>query len=86
MWCSQNPPLRSLTISAKGHSLSGRKRELGADYGRGFAGARVRAMELITILNRGHHFRVFVYQQAHFSADKKSIAVAVRPRKALQRV
>jgi hypothetical protein len=31
------------------------------------------AMELITILNRCHRFRGFVYQQAHFSADKKSI-------------
>jgi hypothetical protein len=30
-------------------------------------------MELITILNRCHRFRGFVYQQAHFSADKKSI-------------
>ena len=43
--------------------------------------ASVRAMELITILNRCHRFRRFVYQQAHFSADKKSIEVAVRPRK-----
>src|SRR3989449_11376319 len=34
-------------------------------------------MELITILNRCHRF----YQQAHFSADKKCIEVAVRPRK-----
>jgi transposase len=38
-------------------------------------------MELITILNRRHRFRGFVYQYAHFSADKKSIEVAVRPRK-----
>jgi transposase len=37
-------------------------------------------MELITILNRCHHFRGFVYQHARFSADKKSIEVAVRPR------
>jgi len=37
-------------------------------------------MELITILNRCHRFRSFVYQHAHFSADKKSIEVAVRPR------
>jgi transposase len=43
--------------------------------------APVRAMELITILNRCHRLRGFVYQQAHFSADKKSIEVAVRPRK-----
>jgi transposase len=41
---------------------------------------RFRAMELITILNRCHRFRGFVYQHAHFSADKKSIEVAVRPR------
>jgi hypothetical protein len=38
-------------------------------------------MELITILNRCHRFGSFVYQHAHFSADKKSIEVAVRPRK-----
>ena len=38
-------------------------------------------MELITILNRCHRFRGFVYQQAHFSFDKKCIEVAVRPRK-----
>jgi transposase len=38
-------------------------------------------MELITILNRCYRFRGFVYQQAHFSADKKSIEVTVRPRK-----
>jgi hypothetical protein len=42
---------------------------------------RFRPMELITILNRCHRFRGFVCQQAHFSADKKSIEVAVRPRK-----
>jgi nitrate/TMAO reductase-like tetraheme cytochrome c subunit len=38
-------------------------------------------MELIAILNRCHRFRGFVYQHAYFSADKKSIEVAVRPRK-----
>ena len=38
-------------------------------------------MELITILNRCHRFRGFVYQHAQFSADKKSIEVAVGPRK-----
>ena len=38
-------------------------------------------MELITILNRCHRFRGFVYQHAHFSADKKCIEVAVRLRK-----
>src|SRR5438094_3608338 len=38
-------------------------------------------MKLITILNRCHRFRGFVYQHAHFSADNKSIEVAVRARK-----
>jgi len=42
-------------------------------------------MELITILNRCHRFRGFVHQHAHFSADKKSIEVAVRPRKGFDR-
>jgi len=28
-------------------------------------------MELITILNRCHRFRGFVYERAHFSADNK---------------
>jgi transposase len=37
-------------------------------------------MELITILNHCYHFRGFVYQQARFSPDKKTIEVAVRPR------
>ncbi len=35
-------------------------------------------MELITILNRCHRFTGFVYQHAHFGAEKKSIEVAVR--------
>src|ERR1043166_2134616 len=38
-------------------------------------------MELITILNRCHRFQGFVYQEARFTPDKKSIEVAVRPRK-----
>jgi len=38
-------------------------------------------MELITILNRCHRFQRFVYQHDRFSSDKKSIEVAVRPRK-----
>jgi transposase len=36
---------------------------------------------MITILNRCHRFRGFVYQHARFGTDKKSIEVAVRPRK-----
>ena len=38
-------------------------------------------MGLITVLNRCHRFRGFVYQHAHFSTDKKSIEVVVRPRR-----
>jgi transposase len=38
-------------------------------------------MEPMTILNRCHHFPGFVYQQARFSSDHKSIEIAVRPRK-----
>jgi transposase len=46
-----------------------------------FSAAAFRAMELITILNRCHRFRGFVYRQARFSSDGKSIEVVVRPRK-----
>jgi transposase len=38
-------------------------------------------MELLTILNRCHHFRGFVYHRARFSPDHKSIEVSVRPRR-----
>jgi transposase len=38
-------------------------------------------LQLITILNRCHRFPGFVYHQAHFSSDHKSIEIAVRPRK-----
>ena len=38
-------------------------------------------LQLITILNRCHRFPGFVYQQARFSFDHKSIDIAVRPRK-----
>src|ERR1039457_1571736 len=37
-------------------------------------------MELITILNRCHRFRGFVYERACFSPDRKTIEVDVRPR------
>src|SRR5580704_17033458 len=37
-------------------------------------------MELITILNRCHHFRGFICHNAHFSPDHKSIEISVRPR------
>ena len=50
-------------------------------YGKGSPPLASSAMELITILNRCHPFHGFVYQHAHFSADKESIEVAVRPRK-----
>ena len=38
-------------------------------------------LQVITILNRCHHFRGFVYQYARFASDHKSIEIAVRPRK-----
>src|ERR1022692_3356220 len=37
-------------------------------------------LQLITILNRCHHFRGFVYQPC-FASDHKSIEITVRPRK-----
>src|SRR5688500_5455640 len=46
-----------------------------------FAFARFSAMELITILNRCHHYRGFVYHHDRFSPDRKSIEISVRPRK-----
>ena len=38
-------------------------------------------LQLITILNRCHRFPGFVYHQARFSSDHKSIEIAVRARK-----
>ena len=38
-------------------------------------------LQLVTILNRCHRFPGFVYRQACFSADRRSIEIAVRPRK-----
>ena len=38
-------------------------------------------LQLITILNRCHRFPGFVYQQARFSSDHRSIEIDVRPRK-----
>ena len=38
-------------------------------------------LQLITILNRCHRFPGFVYRNARFSPDHKSIEIAVRPRK-----
>src|SRR3981081_1074878 len=38
-------------------------------------------LQLITILNRCHRFPGFVYQKARFSSDRKSIEIAMRPRK-----
>jgi hypothetical protein len=38
-------------------------------------------LQLTTILNRCYHFSGFVYQQARFSSNHKSIEIAVRPRK-----
>jgi transposase len=37
--------------------------------------------QLITILNQCHRFPGFIYQQARFSSDHKSIEIDVRPRK-----
>jgi transposase len=38
-------------------------------------------LQLITILNRCHRFPGFVYHQSRFSSDRRSIEIAVRPRK-----
>jgi transposase len=38
-------------------------------------------LQLITILNRCHRFPGFVYRQARFSSDHKSIEIVVRPRR-----
>jgi len=46
-----------------------------------FPAAFFAMLQLITILNHCHHFPGFVYQQACFSSDHRSIHIAVRPRK-----
>jgi transposase len=38
-------------------------------------------MELITILNSCHHFPGFVYHNARFTADRRSIEISLRPRR-----
>ena len=43
-------------------------------------------LQLITILNRCHRFPGFVYHQARFSSDHRSIEIAVRLRKGSQAV
>jgi hypothetical protein len=63
------------------HAGTARLLAAALDKGDGWAAPCFCAMELITILNRCHHFWAFVYQYARFSADKKSIEVAVRSRK-----
>jgi transposase len=45
-----------------------------------FAFKIIRAMELLTILNHCYHHRGFIYRNARFGPDKKSIEVDVRPR------
>ena len=76
-------PLRSWTISKKGPSLSGRKRELDLEavYGGDFAATRPPRHGTDHDSKPLLSLRGFVYLHAHFSADKKSIEVAVRPRK-----
>jgi transposase len=45
-----------------------------------FAFAIILAMDLITILNHCSHHPGFVYRPARWSADKKSLEIAIRPR------
>jgi len=52
----------------------------------GFGFSIIRAMELTTILNHCYPHRGFVYDQARFSPDKKSMEVTVRPRKGAKAV
>jgi hypothetical protein len=69
--------IRLSSGSRRRRSPKGLPLHLEAVYG----ATRLRAMELLAILKRCYRFRGFVYQHAHFSADKKSIEVAVRRRK-----
>jgi hypothetical protein len=74
-------PLRTFPLKPWTIPEGSPKPRLGAVYGGGFAGTRLRAMELITNLNRCHHFQGFIYQHARFTSDKKGIEILVRPRK-----
>jgi hypothetical protein len=76
-----SPSTTAASRPGRGNNAPGRKiPPVDAVYRRGLHCAFL-AMDLITILNRCHHFRRFVYQHARFSPDKKSIEISVRPRR-----
>jgi hypothetical protein len=74
-------PLRTFPLKPWTIPEGSPKPRLGAVHGGGFADTCLRAMELITNLNRCHHFQGFIYQHARFTSDKKGIEILVRPRK-----